>query len=143
MLLTIIVQLGFTYPTLVQAKCIPIALQGKDLMVNIYYFVIIIIILTNKQSISSYQVRARTGSGKTIAFSLPVLQKILSSKENDKKDSQPFIKCVVLAPTKELIKQIESHITDLIYYCRDNITICSLTDDNIAGIFYIIISLNF
>ena len=28
-------KLGFTYPTLVQAKCIPIALQGKDLMVEL------------------------------------------------------------------------------------------------------------
>lgn len=99
-------KLGFTYPTLVQAKCIPIVMQGKDVLV-----------------------RAKTGSGKTIAFSLPILQKILSAKDSAQGTTQS-IKCIVLAPTKELIKQIEKHITDLIYYCRENITICSLADDN-------------
>ena len=99
-------KLGFTYPTLVQAKCIPIIVQGKDVLV-----------------------RAKTGSGKTIAFSLPILQKILSGKESQSSNSQS-IKCIILAPTKELIKQIEKHINDLIYYCRENITICSLADDN-------------
>jgi hypothetical protein len=99
-------KLGFTYPTLVQAKCIPIAMQGKDVLV-----------------------RAKTGSGKTIAFSLPVLQKILSLKDSNQGSGQS-IKCIVLAPTKELIKQIEKHMTDLIYYCRESITICSLADDN-------------
>ena len=99
-------KLGFTYPTLVQAKCIPIVLQGKDVLV-----------------------RAKTGSGKTIAFSLPILQKILSSKDSEQ-SSNPSIKCIVLAPTKELIKQIEKHMTDLIYYCRETLTICSLADDN-------------
>jgi ATP-dependent RNA helicase DDX56/DBP9 len=102
-------KLGFTYPTLVQAKTIPIALQGKDILV-----------------------RARTGSGKTVAFSLPILQKILSQKELESSSSAASIKCVILAPTKELIKQIETHITDLIYYCRENITICSLIDDNVS-----------
>jgi ATP-dependent RNA helicase DDX56/DBP9 len=100
-------KLGFTYPTLVQAKCIPIAMQGKDVLV-----------------------RAKTGSGKTIAFSLPVLQKILSLKDSNQGSGQQSIKCIVLAPTKELIKQIEKHMTDLIYYCRESITICSLADDN-------------
>jgi ATP-dependent RNA helicase DDX56/DBP9 len=100
-------KLGFTYPTLVQAKCIPIAMQGKDVLV-----------------------RAKTGSGKTIAFSLPVLQKILSLKDSKQGSGQQSIKCIVLAPTKELIKQIEKHMTDLIYYCRESITICSLADDN-------------
>lgn len=99
-------KLGFTYPTLVQAKCIPIAMQGKDVLV-----------------------RAKTGSGKTVAFSLPVLQKVLAQKESSSTAGQS-IKCIVLAPTKELIKQIEKHMTDLIYYCRDIITICSLADDN-------------
>jgi ATP-dependent RNA helicase DDX56/DBP9 len=99
-------KLGFIYPTLVQARCIPIALQGKDVLV-----------------------RARTGSGKTVAFSLPVLQKILSQKDSN--SQQQSTKCIILAPTKELIKQIETHITDLIYYCRDDISVCSLIDDNI------------
>lgn len=100
-------KLGFIYPTVVQSNCIPIVLQGKDVLV-----------------------RARTGSGKTFAFAIPILHKLLTLKTNEN-DSQPSIKVIILVPTKELCKQIETHITSLMYYCRDNITICSLSDDNI------------
>eukprot|EP01038_Epipyxis_sp_PR26KG_P004418 gene4418-6245_t len=100
-------KLGFIYPTLVQAKCIPIALQGKDILV-----------------------RSRTGSGKTIAFALPILQKILSAKESISASNGNKTKCVILAPTKELIKQIDSHMKELAYYCADFISICTLIDDN-------------
>lgn len=48
------------------------------------------------------------------------------------KNATNGIKCIILAPTKELIKQIESHINELIYYCRDIITVCSLSDDNLS-----------
>ena len=102
-------KLGFTYPTLVQSKSIPIALQGKDILI-----------------------RARTGSGKTAAFSLPLLNKLISLKESDT-DQQPSIKAIILAPTKELCKQIEKNIIDLCYYCRDLVTICSLIDDSNAA----------
>jgi len=102
-------KLGYIYPTLIQSKCIPIIVQGKDVLV-----------------------RAKTGSGKTIAFSLPILQKILIQKENLSSTTTSSIKCIILAPTKELVKQIEKHITDLIYYCREIITICSLNDDNLT-----------
>jgi len=47
----------YTKPTLVQATAIPIALEGRDVLC-----------------------RAKTGSGKTVAYSLPVLQKILVAK---------------------------------------------------------------
>jgi ATP-dependent RNA helicase DDX56/DBP9 len=49
--------MGFASPTLVQAKAIPLALEGKDILA-----------------------RARTGSGKTVAYCIPVVQKILSLK---------------------------------------------------------------
>ena len=106
-LIKAISKLGFTYPTLVQSKCIPIALAGKDVLV-----------------------RARTGAGKTVAFALPALQKILNTKEISGTNSDNSIKCIILAPTKELVKQIEVHITNLIYYCREVITIGSLSDEN-------------
>jgi ATP-dependent RNA helicase DDX56/DBP9 len=98
--------MGFLYPTMVQAKCIPIVLQGKDVLV-----------------------RARTGSGKTYAFAIPLLHKLLTMKENEV-SPRPSIKALILAPTKELCKQIETHISSLMYYCRDNISLCSLSDDN-------------
>ena len=50
-------KMGFVYATMVQAKFIPLALSGKDILA-----------------------RARTGSGKTAAYSLPLLQKLLVSK---------------------------------------------------------------
>ena len=116
-------KLGYVYPTLVQSRCIPLVLHGKDVVV-----------------------RARTGSGKTVAFALPVLQKILLAKGSDgsssgsgssgssssgsKKGAGEGIQALILVPTKELCKQIEKHVTDLIYYCRDVIRITALADDN-------------
>jgi hypothetical protein len=57
-LIKAVARLGYVYPTLVQSKAIPLALEGKDLLV-----------------------RARTGSGKTAAFALPALHKVLLHKE--------------------------------------------------------------
>ena len=57
-----IAQLEFTPPTLVQAKAIPLALAGKDILA-----------------------RARTGSGKTAAFALPIVQKLLQSVKEENK----------------------------------------------------------
>lgn len=57
LLLQAIAKEGWTEPTLIQERAIPLILQGKDLLV-----------------------RARTGSGKTGAFAIPTIQKILNSK---------------------------------------------------------------
>ena len=57
-LLRAIAKLGYSHPTLVQAKAVPLALQGKDILA-----------------------RARTGSGKTAAYCMPIVQKILLAKE--------------------------------------------------------------
>ncbi len=98
-------KLGYVYPTPVQCKAIPIALQGKDVLV-----------------------RAKTGSGKTVAFALPLLNKILVEKENY--NDQGAIRGVILVPTKELCKQIEKNITDLIYYCKDMVSVCAIIDSD-------------
>ncbi|XP_026549357.1 probable ATP-dependent RNA helicase DDX49, partial [Notechis scutatus] len=68
-------QLGLSRPTPVQEACIPPALQGRDCMGC-----------------------AKTGSGKTAAFVLPILQKL---------SEDPFgIFSLVLTPTRELAYQI-------------------------------------
>lgn len=68
-------QLGISKPTAVQSNCVPPILQGRDVMGC-----------------------AKTGSGKTAAFVLPVLQKL---------SEDPFgIFCLVLTPTRELAYQI-------------------------------------
>ena len=76
---------------MIQEKAIPLALQGKDVLA-----------------------RARTGSGKTGAFSIPIIQKILSSKLLAREQS---IKAVVLTPTKELCSQAFKNITLLCSSC--------------------------
>ncbi|PIN70755.1 DEAD/DEAH box helicase, partial [Candidatus Woesearchaeota archaeon CG11_big_fil_rev_8_21_14_0_20_43_8] len=71
---------GYTTPTPIQAKSIPSLLEGKDL-VGI----------------------AQTGTGKTAAFVLPLLQRMTTSKRS----SNPgFPRALVLAPTRELAAQI-------------------------------------
>ncbi|MGC8478675.1 MAG: DEAD/DEAH box helicase [Candidatus Micrarchaeia archaeon] len=65
---------GFETPTEVQEKTIPIALQGKDLIV-----------------------RSKTGTGKTYAFMLPILERVSASEHP---------RALVLAPTRELALQI-------------------------------------
>lgn len=104
-------KLGLVYPTIVQSKCIPLALEGKDVLV-----------------------RARTGSGKTLAFALPIIHKILASKKQLRSGSS--ISALILVPTKELCNQIESNISNIMYYCRNEISICSLGDDNTATQLY-------
>lgn len=46
--------------------------------------------------------RARTGSGKTLAFALPVVEKLMARKTKPRSPG-----CIVLAPTRELAKQVE------------------------------------
>ena len=72
-------KLGFVEATEVQAQAIPAALAGKDLMVS-----------------------AKTGSGKTAAFVLPVLNKLLAS--NPPKTST---RALILLPTRELALQTQ------------------------------------
>lgn len=56
-LLRALADMGFARPTLVQAKAIPLALESRDILA-----------------------RARTGSGKTAAYCVPLVQRILSIK---------------------------------------------------------------
>jgi len=61
--------------------------------------------------------RARTGSGKTLAFSLPIIEGILEEKEKHAAEgTQPpnprAPRCIVLAPTRELAKQVEREMAE-------------------------------
>lgn len=51
--------------------------------------------------------RAKTGSGKTLAFAIPVIEKILAAQEPGAR-RQRLPQCLVLAPTRELAKQVRS-----------------------------------
>jgi ATP-dependent RNA helicase RhlE len=77
---------GYTMPTPIQERAIPALLEGKDL-----------------------EGCAQTGTGKTAAFAIPILQ-LLYSKKNSIKGPAP-IKALVLAPTRELAIQIGESFT--------------------------------
>ncbi len=98
-------KLGYVKPTEVQSQCIPLALLGKDILV-----------------------KARTGSGKTVAFGVPLLQKVLALREADL-GAKDYVKCLILVPTKELCKQAETVLQDLTYYCREAVTISAIDGD--------------
>jgi ATP-dependent RNA helicase RhlE len=79
-LMTAINEVGYTTPTPIQAQAIPQVLNGKDVLGC-----------------------AQTGTGKTAAFSIPILQ-ILSQTPNE--GGKRKIRCLILTPTRELAIQI-------------------------------------
>lgn len=80
--------MNFQECTLVQEQAIPILLEGKDLIGV-----------------------AQTGTGKTAAYLLPVLNQL--SKGSYKEDA---INCIVMAPTRELAQQIDQQIEGFSYF---------------------------
>lgn len=79
---------GYKSPTLIQEKAIPVILKGKDIIAS-----------------------AQTGTGKTAAFLLPILHKLMSE---DFKDSE--VHALIIVPTRELAIQISSHLDGLTYF---------------------------
>lgn len=96
-----IAKLGWLSPTLIQEKAIPLILEAKDVLI-----------------------RARTGSGKTASFSVPIIQKILNSKESAKEQKTTAL---ILAPSKELCLQICKVIGDLTIKCSKIVRCVNLT----------------
>jgi ATP-dependent RNA helicase RhlE len=76
-------KLGFDTPTPIQEQAIPIVLQGKDVMGL-----------------------AQTGTGKTAAFALPILQRLLQGPRGK-------VRALILAPTRELAEQIHEQFLEL------------------------------
>ena len=80
-LLKAVAKLGWTHPSEIQARLIPPALEGRDVLG-----------------------RARTGTGKTASFALPVLQRMTDAQS---------VRCLVLTPTRELAAQVARDFRDL------------------------------
>ena len=92
-----IAESGFSYCTPIQANAIPIALQHKD--------------ITGK---------AQTGTGKTAAFLISVIQNLLNNPyEGERFASEPRV--LILAPTRELALQIEKDAIELTRFTELNV----------------------
>lgn len=89
-LLRALEKIGFDQPTPVQEAVIPVAIQGEDLLVS-----------------------AATGSGKTAAFLLPTLQRLI-----DTEAPAEGVRALVLTPTRELARQIRESFLQLASYTR-------------------------
>jgi len=85
-------QLGFRRPTDIQFKSIPSILKGEDVLAI-----------------------AQTGTGKTAAFAIPIIERIHSGKSSKRVDG---IGCLVMVPTRELAQQIASVFTKLSAHTR-------------------------
>ncbi len=79
--------LGFETATPIQEQAIPVILQGKDLIGT-----------------------AQTGTGKTAAFLLPLIQKIMTG------EGKGNVRALVIVPTRELAVQIDQHMEGLSYF---------------------------
>ena len=97
-LLKSIVLQKYAEPTLVQAKAIPAALQGKDIIA-----------------------RSRTGSGKTAAYVLPILQSILRRKSGSAQAK--CIRALILVPTRELAAQVTRVVQSLSESCAQDVSV--------------------
>ncbi|KUI65692.1 ATP-dependent RNA helicase DBP9 [Cytospora mali] len=89
-------------PTLVQSKVIPLALNGQDVLA-----------------------KAKTGSGKTAAYLLPILHSVLKRKQSD---SAAFTAALILVPTRELADQLLKNIEQFSAFCAKDIQAVKLTD---------------
>jgi ATP-dependent RNA helicase RhlE len=96
-LLRAIEEEGYSVPTPIQAEAIPILLKGIDLLGC-----------------------AQTGTGKTAAFALPILQFLTENKSFDKKKR---IKSLIVTPTRELAIQIEESFNAYGRYTSLNCTV--------------------
>lgn len=93
--------LGFKNPTLIQSSAIPLALEEKRDIIA----------------------KASTGSGKTAAYMIPVLQNLLTA------DQEKCVKSIVLVPTRELANQVAQFTEKLLVYSNQKISVVNLSSN--------------
>ena len=89
---------GYTDPTPIQKATIPVILEGTD-VIGI----------------------AQTGTGKTAAFTLPILTRLVRTKSNAHKAK---VRCLILAPTRELVVQIAENVAAYSRYSGATVATC-------------------
>ena len=88
-----VAEMGYESMTPIQAQAIPVVLQGRDVMGA-----------------------AQTGTGKTAAFSLPLLQRMLKHESSSTSPARHPVRALVLLPTRELADQVAQAIKDYAKY---------------------------
>ena len=78
---------GYERPTPIQAKAIPVILQGRDVMGA-----------------------AQTGTGKTAGFSLPIIQKLQPLANSSVSPARHPVRALILTPTRELADQVAENV---------------------------------
>jgi ATP-dependent RNA helicase RhlE len=86
---------GYATMTPIQAKAIPIVLEGRDVMGA-----------------------AQTGTGKTAAFSIPLLQKMMRHENSSASPARHPVRALVLAPTRELADQVANNVKAYAKHCN-------------------------
>lgn len=97
-ILRAVAEAGYDNPTLVQEKTIPLVLAKKDVIVS-----------------------AQTGTGKTAAFALPILQQLFDKQDASKRNKK--IRALVVSPTRELALQIETNFKTYSAYTNIRTTV--------------------
>lgn len=92
--------LGFKHPTLIQSSALPLALEEKRDIIA----------------------KSSTGSGKTAAYCIPILQNILSEEDPEK-----CVKSIILVPTRELSNQVCKFLEKLVIYCNRKVVPVNLS----------------
>ena len=99
-LLKAVLEQGYETPTPIQAQAIPAVLAGHDLLAG-----------------------AQTGTGKTAAFTLPMLHRLSQSAAPKNKFGGKGIRALVLTPTRELAAQVEESVREYGKYLDINSTV--------------------
>ncbi|MEX3628520.1 MAG: DEAD/DEAH box helicase [Burkholderia sp.] len=86
-ILKAIAEQGYTTPTPIQAKAIPVVLAGRDVMGA-----------------------AQTGTGKTASFSLPIIQRLLPQASSSASPARHPVRVLILTPTRELADQVAANV---------------------------------
>jgi ATP-dependent RNA helicase RhlE len=79
--------MGYTTPTPIQSKAIPVVMHGKDVMGA-----------------------AQTGTGKTAGFALPIIQRLLPQASTSMSPARHPVRALILAPTRELADQVADNV---------------------------------
>jgi len=88
-ILSAVTRTGYTTPTPIQAQAIPVVMDGKDVMGA-----------------------AQTGTGKTAAFTLPILHRLMPFANQSASPARHPVRALILAPTRELADQVAGNVAN-------------------------------